>query len=169
MSEIGKLGSRLRALKNGHKVSFKDLTVLAPQNDPYRVDTPSGHRDARWFLKQLNRAIGDRETIHLRGLHYAIVAHGKIRKPNGQPYRNTDEDWAWLQGFPAKAARWLGYVPFDRIRDNRNDPPIIHRRMRRSLARTSRRAVWISSCPGRATSSQWSLLGMLKAGSPTIS
>jgi hypothetical protein len=25
--------------------SLKDLTVLAPQNDPFRVDTPARHRD----------------------------------------------------------------------------------------------------------------------------
>ena len=26
---------------NGPKLSMKDLTVLAPQNDPFRVDTPA--------------------------------------------------------------------------------------------------------------------------------
>lgn len=28
-----------------HGCSLKDLTVLAPQNDPFRVDTPARHRD----------------------------------------------------------------------------------------------------------------------------
>ena len=97
MSEIGKLGSLIRELKNGHKVSLNDLTVLSPQNDPYRVDTPAGHRDAKWFVAKLNQAIGHHGTIHLRGLHYAIVARGDVKKPHGKPYRNTDEDWTWLQ------------------------------------------------------------------------
>ena len=29
-----------------------------------------------------------------------------------------------------KAARWLGYIPFERITDNRNAEPIIHRKAR---------------------------------------
>src|SRR5437667_6587495 len=31
---------------------------------------------------------------------------------------------------PSKAARWLGYVPFDRIHDLPNSPPLIHRKAR---------------------------------------
>ena len=67
------------------------------------------------------------QRVHWRGLHYAMVANGKIRKPNGTIYRNTKEDWDWLVIGPAKAARWLGYIPFERISDQRNDDPIIHR------------------------------------------
>jgi hypothetical protein len=33
----------------GSKVSMKDLTVLAPQNDPFRLDTPANHRDSKWL------------------------------------------------------------------------------------------------------------------------
>jgi hypothetical protein len=29
--------------------SLKDLTVLAPKNDPFRLDTPARHRDGRWL------------------------------------------------------------------------------------------------------------------------
>ncbi|MEQ1953593.1 hypothetical protein [Mesorhizobium sp. CN2-181] len=123
----GKLSARIREFKNGHSTTLNDLTVLAAQNDPYRVDTPAGHRDAQWFLEQFEKAIGARESIHLRGLHYAIVARGDVKKPNGQLYRNTDADWSWLQVFPAKAARWLGYIDFEKVRDQRNDPPVVHR------------------------------------------
>jgi hypothetical protein len=35
-----------------------------------------------------------------------------------------------LVSYPAKAARWLGYIPFDRISDNRNAEPIVHRMAR---------------------------------------
>ena len=34
----------------GTKVTMKDLTVLAPQNDPFRIDRPSAHRDGEWLL-----------------------------------------------------------------------------------------------------------------------
>ena len=51
-------------------------------------------------------------------------------KPNGEVYRNTDEDWLWLSEAAGKAARWLGYIPFERITDNRNAEPIIHRKAR---------------------------------------
>jgi hypothetical protein len=65
-----------------------------------------------------------------RGLHYVIVVRGNVRKPNGEIYRNTDEDWEWLSTVAGKAARWLGYIPFERILDNRNAEPIIHRKAR---------------------------------------
>jgi hypothetical protein len=45
--------------------------------------------------------------------------------PNGLPYANTNESWEWLSGTASKAARLLGYVPFERIVDERNAPPQI--------------------------------------------
>lgn len=115
----------------GPGVSMGDLTVLAAQNDPYRVDTPAGHRDGEWFAEQVQWLRRGRPSLYLRGIHYAISQAPKpILKPNGQPYRNNDQDWAWLQNTAAKAARWLGFVPFELIRDQRNDPPVIHRQSR---------------------------------------
>jgi hypothetical protein len=102
-----------------------ELTVLATQNDPYRVDTPAGHRDAGWFVEQLERFVAS-SRIHLRGLHYQVSSAADVKLPNGEPYTNTDESWTWLQSEAAKAARWLGYVPFDRIVDQRNSAPQIH-------------------------------------------
>jgi hypothetical protein len=106
------------------------LTVLSPQVDPYRIDTAAGHRDGQWLAEQLAKLYEPGQRAHWRGLHYAIVSDGNIRKPDGQVYRNTEDDWNWLVTNPAKAARWLGYVPFDRIIDQRNAPPIIHRKAR---------------------------------------
>jgi hypothetical protein len=54
-----------------------------------------------------------------RGLHYAILSL-EARKPNGFAYTNTDADWRWLQEKAADAARWLGYLPFEAIHDQRN-------------------------------------------------
>ena len=103
------------------------LTVLSTHIDPYRLDTPAGHRDGAWLAEQLDRAVGGQRRIHWRGLHYAIVAAGDIRKPNGEVYRNDYDDWKWLANNAGKAARWLGYVDFERIIDNRNPEPVIHR------------------------------------------
>lgn len=102
------------------------MTVLAAQNDPFRVDTASGHRDGEWLaVNAAKLGLGDR-VVHLRGLHYMLVS-GEVVKPNGTPYTNTDPDWFWLVNSPAKAARWLGYVPFEQIKDARSSPPVIRR------------------------------------------
>ncbi len=106
--------------------SRDSLTVLSKNNDPYRVDTPSGHRDGAWLAEQIERALGPYRRIHLRGLHYLLVSQGNVRKPNGEIYVNSDADDAWL-ALVLKAGRWLQYIPFERISDNRNAEPIIWR------------------------------------------
>jgi hypothetical protein len=104
--------------------SLGALTVLASQHDPYRVDTPARRRDGEWLAVQADRlGLGSRR-IHLRGLHYMLVS-GVVTKPNGTPYTNTDDDWTWLQEHAAKAARWLGYLPFEQIIDARNSEPLV--------------------------------------------
>lgn len=60
------------------------LTVLAAQNDPYRVDTPSGHRDGEWLAVTAESAGLGVRVIHLRGLHYLLVS-AEVTKPNGLP------------------------------------------------------------------------------------
>jgi hypothetical protein len=95
------------------------LNVLAHQNDPYFVDTPSRRAAGEWFAGHLNRIGHGR---HLRGVHYALLGE---TMPNGKPYNNTFEAWDWLQEPAAKAARWLGLIPFDAIKDERNDAPRI--------------------------------------------
>lgn len=100
--------------------SLKSLTVLSAINDPYRLDTDAGHRDGLWLANNVARLGLDDRQIHLRGLHYAVIGHPK---PDGKPYSNTDPDWQWLVSRAGKAARWLGYLGFDQISDQRNAPP----------------------------------------------
>jgi hypothetical protein len=119
-------GSPLRAMLDAvvaeRACSLRDLTVLAPQNDPFRVDTPARHRDGEWLaITARELGLGYRH-IHLRGLHYMVI--GRL-KPDGLPYTNTDKDWLWLSGDAGKAARWLRYIPFGQIVDQRNAPPEI--------------------------------------------
>jgi hypothetical protein len=106
--------------------SLKDLTVLATQNDPYRLDTPAHHRDGEWLaINAQALGLGDRK-IHLRGLHYMISTTGvDVLKPDGTAYRNNLADWLWLANDAGKSARWLGYIPFDQIFDARNAAPVV--------------------------------------------
>jgi hypothetical protein len=126
--EWGALRTVIENAAKERKLSLNDLTVLSIQKDPYRLDTPARHRDGAWVAEQLNNLFGSYRHTHWRGLHYAIVQAGDIRKPNGEVYVNTDEDWYWLSAMAGKCARWLGYIDFDRITDSRNSPPIIHRK-----------------------------------------
>lgn len=120
----GRLRALLEAACESEECSLRDLTVLAVQNDPFRVDTPANHRDGEWLaIHAAQLGLSDRE-IHLRGLHY-MIASGEVTKPNGLPYINDDANWVWLSEKAAKAARWLGYIPFDQISDHRNAEPIV--------------------------------------------
>jgi hypothetical protein len=111
-------------------ISLSDLTVLSAQVDPYRLDTEARHRDGRWVAEQLDRLVPRGKQIHWRGLHYILVSTTSLVKPDGKGYRNTEEDWKWLVEVAGKAARWLGYIPFERITDNRNAEPVICRKAR---------------------------------------
>ena len=115
----GRLRARIEAEAREASVPLADLTVLDKKVDPYRQDTPAGHRDGAWLAEQMAR-LWIVKPIHLRGLHYALVSSTSLTKPNGERYLNNADDWEWLQVEASKAARWLGYVPFDRIIDERN-------------------------------------------------
>jgi hypothetical protein len=107
-----------------------ELTVLSPENDPYRLDTEAGHRDGKWAAEQVSRFYRPTRKLHWRGLHYSLVGKVEVRKPNGKIFINTHADWKWLQETAGKAARWLGYIDFERINDQRSDEPVIYRRPR---------------------------------------
>ena len=118
----GKLRARLDTACKASGLRLCDLTVLAGQNDPYRWDTAAGHRLGCWFKEQIDRAV-PYGGVHLRALHYLLI--GNALRPDGKPYVNDDQNWDLVQK-AANAARWLGYVPFDRIRDERNADPEVY-------------------------------------------
>src|SRR5262245_44050696 len=94
------LGGRLRAPKEdcGHDLS--DRTVLSPQIDPFRLDTPTNHEVGKWFRDQMDACgLLDREApIHNRGVHYAIVSRGKkAKRPKGKLYKNDADCWVFLE------------------------------------------------------------------------
>jgi hypothetical protein len=114
----------LEAAAREARLPLSAFTVLDKSVDPYRQDTPAGHRDGAWLAEQMD-ALGITKPLHLRGVHYVLVSSVGLTKPDGEPYRNNADDWEWLQVEASKAARWLGYVPFDRIVDERNSAPVI--------------------------------------------
>ena len=115
----GVLGEKLEAIAAASGLAMEELKVLSERNDPYLAW--KHEREAQWFTEQFNRLVPDGVTKHLRGLHYLLVmSTTALTRPNGSPYLNDYKCWRWLQE-AAKAARWLGYVPFDRIIDARND------------------------------------------------
>jgi hypothetical protein len=121
------LGELLRAVKEESKIGLGELTVLSPQNDPFRLDTPANHEAGKWFRDQMEVCgLLDRiNPIHNRGIYYAIVSRNDAVLPSGKPYKNDADCWRFLEDQASKAARWLGYVPFDKIIDARNAEPII--------------------------------------------
>lgn len=120
------LGNLLREAKERHNASLSDLTVLSPQNDPFRLDTAANHAKGRWFRDNLLACgvLSSGRTIHNRGAHYAIVSLGNAAMPSGEAYVNNIECWDFLEE-ASNAARWLGYVPWEAIVDARNAEPVI--------------------------------------------
>ena len=115
------MSNGLRAALEAAGGSLKSLTVLSDPVDPFRMDTPANHARARWLADAMNRKIGPDATIHNRGLHYILL--GEI-KPNGEKYVNNADDFEWLEK-TSNYARWLGYIDFNRITDERNAAPVI--------------------------------------------
>ncbi len=112
----------LRTIIQSAGGSLASNTVMSALTDPYRLDTPANHRDAKWLADAWHQT--QIIQIHCRGLHYALVSLPDLRKPNGEPYKNTDDDWTWLQKV-SNHARWLGYIEFEAILDERNSGPEI--------------------------------------------
>jgi hypothetical protein len=104
-----------------HGLSLEDLTVMSGVTDPFRLDTPANHRDAKWLADvTASLGLGNRK-IHNRGLHYMVLGQ---TMPNGRLYVSDAKCWEFIEK-ASKAARWLGYIPFDQITDQRNEAPTI--------------------------------------------
>lgn len=102
-----------------------DLIVLAPQNDPFYVGTPSDRTLGEWFA-ELWQGFGYTAGVHLRRVHYRLVSQDPpILTPNGLPYENTENCWDVL-GRASKAARYLGLVDAADFDDRRNREPILY-------------------------------------------
>jgi hypothetical protein len=100
------------------------LYVLAPDNDPFACGR-AGHRKAGEWFANLWGEIGFTDGVHLRRIHYRLVADVTRLLPDGEPYINTLSCWAKL-GAASKYARILGLVDVEAFVDRRNSPAIRH-------------------------------------------
>jgi hypothetical protein len=116
------LGKRIAAV--AEVTGLKRPALLVLTSDPYDLDNARGHMLGQWFSELVTRFVAEDDQFHLRALFYILVSVGTVYRPDtGALFTNTAGNWRWLQQDASKAARWLNYVPFARIRDQRNDPP----------------------------------------------
>ncbi len=118
--EIGELRFTLEEAAYEHGLPLKDLTVLTNTTDPFRLDTPANRSLSKWFADNMQKLLPGRK-IHPRGAHYSLFG---IPKPNGEDYSGSDADYQWLSKV-VKTARWLAYIPFKQILDERSEEAII--------------------------------------------
>jgi hypothetical protein len=107
------------AAEQGKKVS--DLVALASKNDPFYVGSLTDRKQGEWFAALWGQ-LGFSNGIHLRRIHYRLLDLEGLRKPDGMPYRNMEEDWRFLEN-ASKAARILRLVPAEAFTDRRNPMP----------------------------------------------
>ena len=120
---IGVLAAKINAAADEIGLPIDDLTVLSRNNDPYTAWRR--RREAEWFAHLFDRFVPPGTKKHLRGVFYRCVSSDNIVWPNGKPLVNDKKNWfAFLKA--AKAARWLGLIPFERIIDARNDEARIY-------------------------------------------
>lgn len=122
----GPLANWLLDACNDFDLTKSDLLVMARQSDPFRYDTVGGHQKAKWFAELVERFLPhENQKIHIRGFHYLLTSIPGLKLPDGTPYVNSNDCYLALDQL-SDCARWLGYVEFDKIVDNRNDPPFSH-------------------------------------------
>lgn len=105
----------IKSYAKEHKCKAEDLIALAPQNDPFYIQSAS-KISAEWIYKIWKKE--GEPTKHPRGFHYRIMDKG-YKMPNGKAYLNTEECWNFLQdGF--KYARLLDLIPYEKVLDHQN-------------------------------------------------
>lgn len=104
--------------------TVRDLLVLANQNDPFYVGSPSQLEMARWFASVWDD-FGFTTGVHLRRVHYQLISQRSPTDANGEPYENTERFWKYLCG-AGKFCRHLGLIAPTSFVDRRNPEPHVH-------------------------------------------
>lgn len=104
--------------------SIEDLIVLAPQNDPYYIGTPTQIRHAEWIAEIVEQFLEERERtkVHDRAIHYYILSKNlksPIGKKEWRVFKGDSNDFAWVMK-SIQNARILGYLPWSCIEDKKN-------------------------------------------------
>jgi len=130
----------MKALQTTLKIkNRKALLAMSARRDPFNCGGPADERDAEWFAEQWKfHGFTDARNVHLRKLHYRIVALGEDKVQLPRPvtyemdgkqviagtYRNDIPVWKYLTEAGARA-RYLGLVSPDAFVDRRNPKPTI--------------------------------------------
>jgi len=109
---------------NGRKSTVVDMLVLSPQHDPFYAGNGAEGEKAHWFAELWER-FGYGSGVHLRRVHYRLVAEGNILKPEGLPYENDRACWEYMQA-ASRQARYMGLVDPEEVVDRRNPAPKIY-------------------------------------------
>ena len=116
--------SKIKKLAKDLGVRVSDLIVLAQQNDPFYIGSPSQLRAAEWFA-DIWRNFDYEGGIHLRRIHYQIVSQDPpLLLPGNEPYRNIEGHWQFLNRASCYA-RYLYMVDPGDFDDRRNNKPQI--------------------------------------------
>ena len=122
--EPGVLGAIHAELVCETGLASERLLVMSAEHDPYAIDTRENRCRADWLREAMQEAGILGRIIHVRGIFYALVAHGGIARHDGKPFHNTAANWHYIQTV-VRIARWLDTIAFTTIIDERNTPPII--------------------------------------------
>ena len=108
-------------LERGRKPPIKNLIVLASQNDPFYAGTEGQRAMADWFAGIFGQTTG----VHLRRIHYRLVARGDVVRHDGLLYENNANSWYYLNN-ASRFARYLGLMDPEDLVDRRNPAPHIY-------------------------------------------
>lgn len=115
---------------------IEDFLVMTPQRDPFYAGTPGDVAAAEWFMAVWNQQgmdarAAEGRTVYVRTMHYTATAPDPLERitpppppwGRGRAYENITSDYDQMV-FASVIARYLGYLPFDAIVDNRNKSSI---------------------------------------------
>ena len=102
---------------------LKDLSRPRPAETTRSGWTPQPVTATGMARHYRQRPRARHRMIHLRGLHYMVI--GRARSRMAATYRTPKRTGLAGRRRPRKAARWLGYIPFDQIIDQRNAAPVV--------------------------------------------
>jgi hypothetical protein len=113
----------IKALARSLNRTSESLLAQTAWTDPFYV---FGTREeaARWVAETiLALDPPPPRPFHSRRIHYRLVSHANVRKPDGNTYDNIIDDWRLLKS-AIRDAVYLELLPGEAIVDHRSEEPI---------------------------------------------
>jgi len=108
-------------------INPQDIVASHITNDPFYQVSKQTEKFAEWFRSVLDQAkeVAPHVLNHLRRLHYYYSSLPDAKRHNGVPYINDNASWTYLIRC-SKVARYMGYVRYEDLQDQRNPEPRFH-------------------------------------------